>query len=38
MNNKQQLIDYAGTRETWLYVPYMTAEEFINTFSQGGIK
>ena len=36
--NKQQLIDYAGTRETWLYVPYMTAEEFINTFSQGGIK
>lgn len=32
-NNKQELIDYAGLRETWLYVPYeTTADEFIKQF------
>ena len=33
--NKQELIKYAGWRETWLYVPSdMTAEKFINTFQE----
>jgi len=32
--NKQELITYAGSRETWLYVPYeTTAEKLINYLS-----
>jgi hypothetical protein len=32
--NKQELIDYAGSRETWLYVPYeTTADELIKYLS-----